>query len=101
MHLRQIILTPMADEGTALLQQTAKRSSPNSTAGANFGDLARKYSQDDMSRRGGDWGWIERQDIRKELSTVAFGLQARRATANPWNSAIRSSFSTAKTSARK
>ena len=28
-----------------------------------------------MSRKGGDWGWIERQDIRKELSTVAFGLQ--------------------------
>ncbi|MGJ8653918.1 MAG: peptidylprolyl isomerase [Opitutaceae bacterium] len=76
MHLRQIILTPMADEGLVPLRQTAKQVSDELKNGANFGDLARKYSQDDMSRRGGDWGWIERQDIRKELSEVAFGLQA-------------------------
>ena len=75
MHLRQIILTPMADEGTGLLRQTAKTIIQELAEGDNFGDLARKYSQDEMSRKGGDWGWIERQDIRKELSTVAFGLQ--------------------------
>ena len=74
MHLRQIILTPMADEGTALLQQTAKQIMQELGEGDNFGDLARKYSQDEMSRKGGDWGWIERQDIRKELSSVAFDL---------------------------
>lgn len=74
-HLRQIILTPMADEGTALLQQTANKIIKELDAGANFGDLARKYSQDDMSRRGGDWGWIERPDIRQELSSVAFDLR--------------------------
>ena len=74
-HLRQIILTPMADEGTALLQQTATKIITELDGGANFGDLARKYSQDDMSRRGGDWGWIKRQDIRKELSSVAFDLR--------------------------
>lgn len=74
-HLRQIILTPMADEGTVLLNQTAKKIIKELEGGANFGDLARKYSQDDMSRRGGDWGWIERQDIRKELSSVAFDLK--------------------------
>jgi peptidyl-prolyl cis-trans isomerase SurA len=28
-----------------------------------------------MSRKGGDWGWIERKDIRKELSDIAFGLE--------------------------
>jgi peptidyl-prolyl cis-trans isomerase SurA len=74
MHLRQIILTPMADEGTALLNQTAKKIIKELDEGNNFGDLARKYSQDEMSRKGGDWGWIERQDIRKELSSVAFDL---------------------------
>lgn len=74
-HLRQIILTPMADEGTALLKQTAQKIITELDGGANFGDLARKYSQDDMSRRGGDWGWIKRQDIRKELSSVAFDLR--------------------------
>lgn len=74
-HLRQIILTPMADEGTTLLMQTAKKIVQELDGGANFGDLARKYSQDDMSRRGGDWGWIKRQDIRKELSSIAFDLE--------------------------
>jgi peptidyl-prolyl cis-trans isomerase SurA len=74
-HLRQIILTSMADEGTALLKQTAQKIITELDGGANFGDLARKYSQDDMSRRGGDWGWIKRQDIRKELSSVAFDLR--------------------------
>lgn len=76
MHLRQIILTPMADEGLVPLRQTAEQVTNELKSGGNFGDLARKYSQDDMSRRGGDWGWIERQDIRKELSEVAFDLQA-------------------------
>lgn len=74
-HLRQIILTPMADEGTTLLMQTANKIVQELDGGANFGDLARKYSQDDMSRRGGDWGWIKRQDIRKELSSIAFDLE--------------------------
>ena len=75
MHLRQIILTPLADEGLVPLRQTAKQVISELDNGANFGDIARKYSQDEMSRRGGDWGWIERKDIRKELSDIAFGLE--------------------------
>lgn len=75
LHLRQIILTPLADEGLVPLRQTAKQVISELDSGANFGDIARKYSQDEMSRRGGDWGWIERKDIRKELSDVAFGLE--------------------------
>lgn len=75
LHLRQIILTPLADEGLVPLRQIAKKVISELESGANFGDIARKYSQDEMSRRGGDWGWIERKDIRKELSDVAFGLE--------------------------
>ena len=78
LHLRQIILTPMANEGLVPLRQTAKRVINELDNGANFGDIARKYSQDDMSRKGGDWGWIERKDIRKELSDIAFGLETSR-----------------------
>lgn len=73
-HLRQIILTPMADEGLTPLRQTAKKIIADLDSGLNFSDLARQYSQGEMSRRGGDWGWIERQDIRKELSQIAFEL---------------------------
>ena len=75
LHLRQIILSPIAGEGLVPLRQTAKKVISELDAGANFGDVARKYSQDDMSRRGGDWGWIERQDIRQELSDAAFALK--------------------------
>ena len=75
LHLRQVILTPMASEGLVPLRQTAKKVINELDRGANFGDIARKYSQDDMSRKGGDWGWIERKDIRKELSDIAFALE--------------------------
>ena len=75
LHLRQVILTPMANEGLVPLRQTAKKVIKELDNGANFGDIARKYSQDEMSRKGGDWGWIERKDIRKELSDIAFGLE--------------------------
>ena len=75
LHLRQVILTPMANEGLVPLRQTAKKVIHELDNGANFGDIARKYSQDEMSRKGGDWGWIERKDIRKELSDIAFALE--------------------------
>jgi peptidyl-prolyl cis-trans isomerase SurA len=75
LHLRQIILTPLADEGLVPLRQTAKMAIHELDNGANFSDIARKYSQDEMSRQGGDWGWIERKDIRKELSDIAFNLE--------------------------
>ncbi|MEM1221209.1 MAG: peptidylprolyl isomerase [Verrucomicrobiota bacterium] len=75
MHLRQIILSPLADEGMGPLRQTADTIISELNKGTNFGDLARKYSQDSMSRRGGDWGWIERKDLRTELSKAAFELQ--------------------------
>ncbi|ADE53872.1 peptidylprolyl isomerase [Coraliomargarita akajimensis] len=76
MHLRQIILTPMADESITLLRQTAKQVMSDLSEGADFGDTARKYSQDDMRRSGGDWGWIERADLRTELSDAAFSLES-------------------------
>jgi len=51
LHLRQIILSPMADEGLVPLRQTAKQIISELKAGGNFGDIARKYSQDEMSRK--------------------------------------------------
>ncbi len=73
-HLRQIILSPMADEGITPLRQTARKILEELKAGASFADLARKYGQDGMSRSGGDWGWLKRADLRDELSDIAFAL---------------------------
>lgn len=44
-------------------------------AGSDFGDVARKYSQDSRKGKGGDWGWQRRSDLRKEFSDVIFALE--------------------------
>jgi len=44
-------------------------------AGADFGNVARKYSNDSRKSRGGDWGWQRRSDLRKEFSDVIFELK--------------------------
>lgn len=75
LHLRQIILSPIAGEGLVPIRQTAKRAIEELEGGASFADVARKYSQDNMRRRGGDWGWIQRKDIRSELADAAFNLK--------------------------
>jgi len=42
--------------------------------GAAFADLARIYSQGSQQHQGGDWGWIERSVLRKDLADAAFAL---------------------------
>lgn len=74
-HLRLIMLKPITDESPDLLRQTANRVLAELREGALFADVAAKYSQDSRRNRGGDWGWINRADLRPELSDVAFSLQ--------------------------
>ena len=45
------------------------------TGGADFSELARKYSNDSRKGKGGDWGWQRRSDLRKEFSDVIFSLE--------------------------
>ena len=73
-HLKLIRLAPYASENIDLLMQTANRIIEELEGGAEFEELAKKYSQDTRKDRGGDWGWINRSDIRNELSGVAFSL---------------------------
>lgn len=74
-HLRLIMLKPITDESPDLLRQTANRVLAELREGASFADVAAKYSQDSRRNRGGDWGWINRADLRPELSEVAFSLK--------------------------
>lgn len=73
-HLKLIRLAPYASENLDLLMQTANKIIEELNGGAEFEELAKKYSQDTRKDRGGDWGWINRSDIRDELSGVAFSL---------------------------
>ena len=73
-HLRLIMLKPLADEPKDLLRQNAERIMHKLNEGADFVEIAREESQDSRSKKGGDWGWINRTDLRPELSEAAFAL---------------------------
>jgi len=45
------------------------------TAGTSFEDVAKEFSQDARRSRGGDWGWQQRADLKKEFSDVVFNLE--------------------------
>jgi peptidyl-prolyl cis-trans isomerase SurA len=44
--------------------------------GDSFESLAKGYSEGREAKEGGDWGWISKDVLRKELSDVAFALKA-------------------------
>lgn len=73
--LRIIMLRPLADENPDQMRQTIDRIYRELEAGAPFTEVASKYSQDSRRERGGDWGWIQRPDLKEELSAVAFSLK--------------------------
>ena len=43
--------------------------------GATFQEMASVYSQGSQRNQGGDWGWIERSKLRKELADAALPLK--------------------------
>ena len=43
--------------------------------GATFQEMASVYSQGSQRSQGGDWGWVERSVLRKELADTAFTLK--------------------------
>ena len=72
--LRMIVLTKSSsdDTNTAVL---ADEIAQKIKAGASFEEMAGVYSQGSQQHQGGDWGWVERSVLRKELGDVAFSLQ--------------------------
>lgn len=74
-RLRQIVLKGIEgiDPKEGLLQK-AQEVIDRLKKGQNFAEVAREVSDDDMRTSGGDWGWINRSDIREELAIVAFAL---------------------------
>jgi peptidyl-prolyl cis-trans isomerase SurA len=74
-HLRLIQFTRGPDETDDTLKTKAAEVIVQLTAGSDFGELARQYSQDSRKGKGGDWGWQRRPDLRKEFSDVIFTLE--------------------------
>jgi peptidyl-prolyl cis-trans isomerase SurA len=74
-HLRLIQIARTAEDTDDTLKAKGDDVLKELDAGADFGDLARKYSQDSRKGKGGDWGWQRRSDLRKEFSDVIFSLE--------------------------
>lgn len=74
-HLRLIQLTRNEGETDEQLLGQARQILQRLKNGEKFEELAKEYSKDARRSRGGDWGWLQRSDFRKEFSDVAFALK--------------------------
>ncbi|HEY1207168.1 MAG: peptidylprolyl isomerase [Bryobacteraceae bacterium] len=77
-HIRHILLktTGKQPAEVAALEAKAQDLLKQIKAGANFADLARKYSEDPGSgAKGGDLGWIVRDQTVKAFENAAFSLK--------------------------
>jgi len=73
--LRMIVLNKTSSDETNTPSLTREILS-KIKEGASFAEMASVYSQGSQRLDGGDWGWVERPVLRKELADVAFALKA-------------------------
>jgi len=73
--LRMIVLNKPTGAAAESDRQLAGEILTKLREGAAFSEMAGIYSQGSQSKQGGDWGWIERSVLRKELADVAFSLK--------------------------
>ena len=74
-HLRMITITPNGYKSEDVMVSEAYSIVDKLNAGNKFEDLAKEYSQDSKRSKGGDWGWLKRNELLPEISEVAFSLQ--------------------------
>jgi len=73
-HLRMIVLTKAGPDDTNVLKLVREIQSKIKD-GTPFAEMASVYSQGSQQHQGGDWGWVQRSVLRKELADVAFNLK--------------------------
>lgn len=73
--LRMIVLTK-ADANDTNTLKLAREIQGKIKDGAKFTEMATVYSQGSQQHQAGDWGWVERTVLRKELAEAAFALPA-------------------------
>ena len=71
--LRMIVLPKTAPDDTNTLK-LAREIQAKIKEGTPFAEMAAVYSQGSQQHQGGDWGWVQRSVLRKELAEVAFTL---------------------------
>src|SRR5690606_33929322 len=70
--LRMIVLT---NSTSYSVRDMAKELELQLDRDVPFAELARIYSQDSYASTGGDRGWMQKSQLRQELSDAAFALQ--------------------------
>ncbi len=64
------------DQAPDPVRQRAEEILRTIKGGAAFNEMATLYSEGSQRVEGGDWGWVEKPVLRKELVDVAFSLKA-------------------------
>jgi parvulin-like peptidyl-prolyl isomerase len=72
--LRMIVVNKASD-GDTNTPARAREILSQIKEGAAFSEMASVYSQGSQQKQGGDWDWVERSVLRKELADVAFALK--------------------------
>jgi peptidyl-prolyl cis-trans isomerase SurA len=71
--LRMIVLPKATPDDTNVVK-LAREIQSKLKDGTPFSEMAAVYSQGSQQHQGGDWGWVDRSVLRKELADVAFSL---------------------------
>jgi parvulin-like peptidyl-prolyl isomerase len=72
--LRMIVLNKTSTDDTNTVQR-ANEILGEIKGGASFQEMASVYSEGSQKSQGGDWGWVERSVLRKDLADAAFSLK--------------------------
>lgn len=70
--LRMIKITPGSDPEKK--RKMAQEIRDKIAKGADFGDIARVYSEDSTQDKGGEWGWVKRGDLNPDMEQTIFRL---------------------------
>lgn len=73
--LRMIVLNKTSPDDTNAVS-LAREIQSQIKGGATFEQMAAVYSQGSQQHEGGDWGWVGRSVLSKELADAAFALKA-------------------------
>jgi len=73
--LRMIVMNKTTDEKGPQARKLAEEILGKLKEGTPFAEMASIYSQGSQRAQGGDWGWVQRSVLRKELADVAFSLK--------------------------
>jgi peptidyl-prolyl cis-trans isomerase SurA len=73
--LRMIVLNKPRDGNSTQVVKRAEEILAKLKEGIAFSEMASVYSEGSQRKEGGDWGWVEKSVLRKELAEVAFSLK--------------------------